>query len=437
MNSPAAFDVIPALIARHASDAAFYWMQLDQSAASFRLTPARYRQFNERLDAHLEGLAIAGPAGIQPAFAALERWKKPGETFVCTWLASQHPEDEALKVLTGYVEKQPDTLLRGAISALAWLPRDVSAPMINRWTGSEADIPAQVIALRALALLGPESAPALATPMPGFLASPVPFIRAAACRVLARLKPEFSVPFLHDALHDDDLAVRAEAAISLSTMPEPGEAGAAMWKCVALQAGIHREATGWYRMQATRRLNRWARYLAWLAPIGHADLPALFDYLPPRAGLTFALYHGDTTHLDRILAAMADPETARYAGWVWQTLTGVDLETARLTLPEPEAASERGPITDARLDADNGLPLPNATAIRNYKATTLSGTRTLLGKELTAAFAAEVLGDRPQAIRAIAAQYLRMTLPHLAPNIRASAQVQQTQMAALRTAIKV
>jgi hypothetical protein len=272
--------------------------------------------------------------------------------------------------------------------------------------------------------------------MPEFLASPVPFIRAAACRVLAILKPEFSTPLLQSALQDEDMAVRAEAAIALSTMPEPGEAGGVIWKCVALQAGIHSEATGWYRMQATRRLNRWTRYLAWLAPIGHADLPALFDYLPPRAGLTFALYHGDTTHLDRVLAAMAEPDTARYAGWVWQALTGVDLEAAGLTLPEPETAPHRGPITDARLDADNGLPLPDAVAIRSYPVTTTPGTRTLLGRKLTAADAIAVLQEAPQAIRAVAAQYLCMTLPALAPNIRASAQAQRAQLAALREAIK-
>ena len=79
-------NVIAPLVARHASDAAFYWMRLDQSVTTFHLTLAHYRLFNSRLDAHLEGLEVAGAEGVQPAFAALERWKKPGEAFVCTWL---------------------------------------------------------------------------------------------------------------------------------------------------------------------------------------------------------------------------------------------------------------------------------------------------------------------------------------------------------------
>ncbi|MEZ0192323.1 hypothetical protein AB9X41_24390, partial [Ralstonia solanacearum] len=45
--------IISPLVGRHTADAAFYWLQLDQSIASFQLTPARYRLFNSRLDAHL------------------------------------------------------------------------------------------------------------------------------------------------------------------------------------------------------------------------------------------------------------------------------------------------------------------------------------------------------------------------------------------------
>ncbi|MET2526214.1 HEAT repeat domain-containing protein [Ralstonia pseudosolanacearum] len=436
MNGPDC--VIPAIISplvgRHAADAAFYWLQLDQSVASFQLTPARYQLFNSRLDAHLEGLAIAGAEGVRPAFAALERWKKPGEAFVCTWLVAQHPDEEVVATLAAYLENQPDVLLRGAISALAWLPQTAAHALIERWGQPQASAVLQVVALRATAVLAPDAAKALPAPLSEYIASPSPHVRAAACRALGKQAPEFAAPLLRAALQDDEMTVRAEAAIALSGMPEPGEAGAVLWHCVAAQAVVHGEATGWYRMQATRRLNRWTRYLAWLAPLGHADLPALFDHLPPRVGLTFALYHGDSAHLGRVLAALADPETARYAGWIWQSLTGVDLEAAGLTLPEPEMEPTRGPITDAQLDADNGLPLPNASAIARYAVVLTPGTRSLLGCELTVAEAIRLLQVAPQAIRSVAALSLRTTLPRLAPNVRASTRVQQAQLSALQAA---
>ena len=424
------------LLSRAMQDAAFYWMRLDQSVATFHLTLAHYRLFNSRLDAHLEGLEVAGAEGLQPAFAGLERWKKPGEAFVCTWLVSQHPDEASLGRLASHLEVQPDTLLRGAISALAWLPERAAHPLIERWSQPQASAALQVAALRATALRAPETIGALAMPLAEYLASPVPYVRAAACRALCKQPPESAVPMLRGALKDDDMAVRAEAAIALCAMPGADDAGAVLWHCVAAQAAIHAQVTGWYRMQAMRRLNRWTRYLAWLAPLGHPDLPALFAHLPPRVGLTFALYHGDSAHLSRVLAALADPETTRYAGWVWQSLTGVDLEAAGLTLPEPDRVPTRGPITDAQLDADNGLPLPDAAAIARHAVGMVPGKRCLLGRELTMGEAIRLLPEAPQAIRSVAALSLRTPLPRLAPNIRASMRVQQAQLSALRAAMQ-
>ncbi len=428
--------IIPPLIGRHAADAAFYWLQLDQSVGSFQLTPTRLRLFNSRLEAHLEGLEIAGADAVQPAFAALERWKKPGEAFVCTWLVSQHPDEAWLGRLTSYLNEQPDTLLRGGISALAWLPEGAAHPLIERWSHQQAAAALQVAALRATALRAPETIGTLALPLSEYLASPVPYVRAAACRALCKQPPESAAPMLRGALKDDDMVVRAEAAIALSAMPGTDDAGAVLWHCVAAQAAIHAQATGWYRMQAMRRLNRWTRYLAWLAPLGHPDLPTLFEHLPPRVGLAFALYHGDGAHLSRVVSTLTSPETTRYAGWVWQSLTGIDLEAAGLTLPEPDKVPTSGPITDAQLDADNGLPLPDAAAIASHTVQTVAGKRCLLGRELTASEAIRLLAEAPQAIRSVAALSLRTTLPRLAPNIRASMRVQQAQLTALRAAVQ-
>ncbi|MET0026286.1 MAG: hypothetical protein ABW101_01510 [Candidatus Thiodiazotropha sp.] len=64
---------ITPLILRHITDAAFYWLQIDQSETAYRLPFDRVMLSNERLEAHLEGLAIAGAEGIYLAFAELDR----------------------------------------------------------------------------------------------------------------------------------------------------------------------------------------------------------------------------------------------------------------------------------------------------------------------------------------------------------------------------
>ena len=188
-------------------------------------------------------------------------------------------------------------------------------------------------------------------------------------------------------------------------------------------------------MQAARRVTRWVRHLATLVPTGHADLPALFAHLPPRIGLVFALYHGDPAFLPFVREAMKQPETARHAGWVWQTLTGIELETHRLVLPDPDDADDDGPITEARLDADNGLPLPDAEAIDRYPFIARAGTRLLLGKEISPAHALDLLELQPQALRAVAAHALRAQWPQSAINVRAPAGRQRAQMQRLREGV--
>ncbi|WP_249902469.1 hypothetical protein [Ralstonia pseudosolanacearum] len=94
----------------------------------------------------------------------------------------------------------------------------------------------------------------------------------------------------------------------------------------------------------------------------------------------------------------------------------------------------RGPITDAQLDADSGLLLPNAAAIVSQPVALTPGIRCLLGRELTVAEAIRLLQVAPQAIRSVAALSLRTTLPRLALNVRASARVQEGQLNALQSA---
>jgi uncharacterized protein (TIGR02270 family) len=429
--------IITPLILRHITDAAFYWLQLDQSETAFRLPYDRVVLFNERLEAHLEGLAIAGAEGIDLAFAELDRWRKPGETFVCTWLAGFQDDEAALNRLSAHLVQQPDALLRGAISAIARLPEASAQELINRWSNNDAIPPLQVAALRAVALRGISCACALDQPLTTYIQSTDPFVRASACRVLARSGEETSQSLLHEALNDEERVVRAEAAMALIGTTHFGKASSVLWHCVTAQVEIHRDATGWYRMQAQRRLTRYLRYLAWLAPLGYENLPVLFDYLPVQASLTFALYHGDLAYLPRIIEAMRSPETEHYAGWVWQTLTGIDLEANGLILEEPNSEPNLEPLSGSSFDLDTGLPMPDIKAIETYPIQVQSGIRTLLGRTLTPVSALELLSSAPQAIRAIAAHCLRQSQPAVVPNIRADAPTQQLQIDALRAQTQI
>ena len=71
--------VIEPLIARHAEDAAFYWMQRSTNAHSPLLRFDRLMHFDRLLNAHLDGLRVAREAGWEHALKNLQRWKSSGE----------------------------------------------------------------------------------------------------------------------------------------------------------------------------------------------------------------------------------------------------------------------------------------------------------------------------------------------------------------------
>ena len=125
------------LVRRHAEDAAFYWHQIDRSTESLHLRPPRLRHFDALLAAHLEGLEIAGHDGLSCARKALERWLKPGEAFVCAWLALQLKDQPTLDALGRACVRTPDALLRGVICALSRLPFDTAGPCLAAWSSRQ------------------------------------------------------------------------------------------------------------------------------------------------------------------------------------------------------------------------------------------------------------------------------------------------------------
>jgi hypothetical protein len=68
---PARDLIIPALVHRHAGDAAFYWQQHDGSAHSPLVGLPQLAEFDRLLDAHLDGLWVAGEPGWEIAMVRL------------------------------------------------------------------------------------------------------------------------------------------------------------------------------------------------------------------------------------------------------------------------------------------------------------------------------------------------------------------------------
>lgn len=415
----------------------FYLSQLDRAATSPQVRPDRLAHFDGLLDTHLDGLEVAAADGWTIAWRALARWHKPGEAFVCTWLALHEDDQERLDAVLAAAARHPDQLLRGIISALARAPRQRSLAVLRRWSSAEATPPAQVAALRAARLLGRSGVDELSSPLLEYFASHDAHVRAAAMRAAASAgQPPDLVPALRAALADTQFSVRAEAAIVLAGMGHAHEAAPLLRDCLLAQFSLQQAASGWHRSQARRRLARWTMELAWMTPPGDPRARDILSALPARTALTFALCHGDMAFLPFVIDQLGNPEVDRYAGWVWQTLTGIDLTASGCALLEPAVMHSDSDVIDADIliDIDNGLARPDVAAI---KAVTVPGAasggeskRVLLGRECDIAHARALLDTAPQAVRLLAARMVNLAQTEVIMNVRAA---QAEQRAALRT----
>lgn len=255
--------VIVPLVRRHVEDAAFYWTQHDTSALSPQVRLSALARMSQLLRAHLDGLDVAGLHAWPHCHAALVRWQKSAEAFVCAWVALRRSDRAEVDQLLKAVRARPHVLLRGVISAIAWLPLASARERIAQWTAPDGDSVMQVAALRAAALVGTEAGSALAQPLATFLEADDEHVRAAACRVAGH--GASASANLGRLLDDPALAVRAEAAIALSVSGSGDTLSTAvLWECAASQTAVAQAATGWHATQARRRLVRWVRHLAML-----------------------------------------------------------------------------------------------------------------------------------------------------------------------------
>ncbi len=388
------------VLRRHALDAAFYWRQLDGSLDSFHLTPERLDEFSLQMQAHLEGLLSARREGWSAALNALERWRQPGEVFVATWLAGQVDHPTLWQPIWSLVHINRDGLIRAMVSAFAWLPTQQRTRLIQRWLDPNASNVQKVVALRAAALTDLPAEAIGTRPLADWLNAADPWITASACRWASSVchRYESVVPTLRSLLSSDAWVVRTEAAIALTRLGHDDNGVlSALWRGVAEQTLRVQAASGWYLHQEGRRLRRWLAHLAHAVPVGHPGIEPLLAQLPQRSALLFALHHGRPEVFPYVLEQMEDPAHQRLAGWVWQTMTGWNLEQHGLVDSDVTA-------TEAM---DAGLPRPDAAAVRalhyHLVVDIPEGSSLLYGEALSLPLAADVLEAAPQAVRHVVA----------------------------------
>jgi uncharacterized protein (TIGR02270 family) len=392
--------IIAEIVEEHADEAAFLFRIRDAAATAPHYDRARLGEVDERLEAHLDGLRIAGEKGLEIAAAALDEGE-PGAAFTLAVLAAERADVAAFARALALAEASPSAA-RGVVAGLAWVPFAAARGVIASLLAPSAPALHRRVGIAACAAHREDPGEAL----PRALVDEDDALKARAFRAVGELGRV-------------DLAdtVRAELAFAGSDERRFWAAWSAALLGVpaAIPAlGSIAEGGGAFAARACALLMRRLDVHE-----GRARLEALGAVAGrARAVIAGAAALGDPALAPWLLAAMANPALARVAGEAFATLTGATIE-GPLAAPPP-AGFRAGPSddpADARvgMDPDGPLRWPAVTALHAWWSARESGyhrgSRYLGGAPMSASSLEEDLVYANQRRRAGAAIELTLRQP--------------------------
>lgn len=373
---------IAPLVTRHAEDAAFYWMQRNANAYSPLLRFDRLAHFDQLLNAHLDGLRVAGEAGWELALKNLKRWRTNGESFTAYVLMFESGSSEKLDTLWRLVKTWPDSTYSGLISALGWVDQPIAQRWLEHWLGRTDYAGLQMLALRGYAIR--RIAPT--TPLDVFFRSEHSFLRAAACTVVGRVRMYTYNAHLHALRQDADADVRAQAAIALHLQGEGPAVVVDLWQALQHLNQAAADARGLTQKLLQQRARHVARHLGHALPVNHFDWKQVAQTLPPRQSLALFAHHGDPALIAYLIEFAKVPELNRLAGWALGMITDIDPDAAGITAAPPAPRDDEDERSAPQADPDIGLPWVNPTALHNWwqakQGRYPAGQRLLMGESI-------------------------------------------------------
>lgn len=391
---------IPHIIQQHAEEAAHLRLMRSVLVSAPHVKLHHLRRLDDRLAAHLDGLAVAGEYGSNVCEAALES-PGAGEVFAATVRAIEEKDERRLDKLFALVVAVP-AAQPGLISAFGWVSSQhlqgtgarllASPEPFKRGVGIAACVMHRVDAGVALNVA---------------ITDPDVSLRARALRAAGELGRHDLLAACMDALLDEDAGCRFWATHSAVLLGNRTAAVESL-TTIALQEGLHRVAALRLLLkiislpQANELLKMLARN------------PVNQRLLIQGAGIA-----GDPYYVPWLVKQMEDLKLARLAGESFSFITGLDLAYLDLELKPPEGV-EFGPNDNPEddnvaMDEDDSLPWPDPAKIQGWweanKSSFADGRRYFMGAPVSREHCIHVLKEGYQRQRIAAALYLCLLEP--------------------------
>ncbi len=392
--------VVELVMGQHVEGVTFIHTHRAAAIVAPHFTLLALAKFDSRLDAHLDGLRVAGEEGWRFVEKELA-WEEPCEVFAAAVLALESGDQTKIHSVLSVAAKTPD-LSRGFISALGWLEYSQAEPHIKRLCASSSRAERRIgIAASAIHRKDPGRVLNDAVSDPDLL------LRARAIRAVGELARIDLVSIIQRDLNADEIHCRFWAAWSTALLTGYSSATEVL-RSIAESSGPYRERA---LQMALRRMNLAAAHV-WQQQLARSPQNA-------RLAVIGAGVIGDPSNVPWLIEQMGTPPLSRVAGESFTMITGVDLAYEDLDTDKPEGF-ESGPTEDpnddnVEMDPDERLPWPDPALISKWWASHSSefqpGVRHLIGKPITAEWMQQVLRQGRQRQRAAAALELAILHP--------------------------
>jgi uncharacterized protein (TIGR02270 family) len=387
------------ILERHRDELSFLWPLRAAAVHAPHVDRRILGDVDERVEAHLDGLRLAGRAGAALLAEALAE-DAPGVAFAAAALAIEAAEAAQLAPVLELAAAAP-AVARAVVGASGWAApgRALAAAALLLAPGAPPLHRALGLAAYAAHRRDPEGLLANA------LLDPDAGLRARALRTAGELGRRDLAPEVTAALAAADEGCRFWAAWSGALLGVPA-ATPLLWDFAASASPLAARAVE----LAVRTLDP-REALPRLEALGARPEHT-------RVALVGLAALGDPGAVPWLLARLEDPALARLAAAAFTRITGIAVEDA-LAGPPP-AGFRAGPSddpegADVAMDPDRDRPWPApaalAAAFRARGGELRRGARYLLGHPPTEAWALRVLRDGRQPERAAAAFELHLLSP--------------------------
>ncbi|MES9939057.1 MAG: TIGR02270 family protein [Candidatus Thiodiazotropha sp. 6PLUC2] len=388
--------ILDNIVSQHAEEAAFLWLLRDSAVSAPHYQLSDLSELESRIDAHLDGLRVAGEAGWIHCEAQLNH-AESGEVFTAAYVALDGGLVDGLEKVLEVVHGEPATT-RGLISALGWVEKSKLQGHVVNWLKSDTPL-LRLIGLSACAIQRVDCGAYLIKALDDDEAG----VRARALRSIGEIRRQGMDQALREHMHEEDQACRFWSAWSGSMMGD---------EAATEQLVSFAEADSKFLQPALELLMR---------RMDNASAVSLLRRLSQnqtveRAVVQASGYFGDSASVPWLIEKMNTQELARLAGEACSQITGLDLAFHDLESEPPEdfqaGPTENPEDEEVDLDQDEDLPWPDIQKLMQWwsvnQAEFPTGVRRLCGKSVKRGQCLQILQDGFQRQRQAAAMELAM-----------------------------